>query len=67
MNNFKMFDKVVIKYINKKGYIDAITIDKYRVCLNSGGYEWVDRNCNAMAHDDKDVNEKKALDIRYLR
>lgn len=39
-NNFNLYDKVMIKHLNKPGYIVAITNDKY--CIRTkDGYEWV--------------------------
>ena len=57
---FKLYDKVVITYLDKSGYIDAITGDSYRV-RTVDGYEWIRRGDTNMIHDDENDNIKSDL------
>lgn len=68
---FKLYDKVVITYLDKSGYIDAITGDSYRV-RTEDGYEWIHKGSIGLVHaDDKDNNNESMqkhmkLNTNYL-
>jgi hypothetical protein len=63
---FKLFDEVIISEISR-GYIDAITYDRYRIRLQNGGYEWVFRSYNGLIHADKERPIKKTTRLDYLK
>lgn len=55
--DFKLYDKVMLTYLNRSGYIDAITGDSYRV-RTADGYEWIRKGDTDMIHADENDNNK---------
>lgn len=69
VRQFRLYDKVTLTYLNKSGYIDAITHDSYRVRTNDG-YEWIRKGDTSMNHadeiNDKSIQKHKKFDTSYL-
>lgn len=57
---FRLNDRVVLTYLNKSGYIDAITGDSYRV-RTEDGYEWVRKGFTGMVHADECIDNNISI------
>ncbi len=55
---FKLYDKVMLTYLNKSGYIDATINDSYRV-RTTDGYEWIRKGDTSMIHVDGNNNKAR--------